>query len=203
MDLFSSNEEIFKVAGCEIELDRKFLNLESAKSYFEILHNETPWKQEHINFMGKISPIPRLTYWYSKENKEYTYAGIKVHPVPYTKLIAKLNTIIEEKTGYEFNSVLLNLYRDGNDTVAWHADDEKGLGEYVNIASLSLGAERVFQIRPKEGDSNGESSITNIELNSGSLIVMHEPTQKKILHQIPRRKNVDHPRINLTFRFIP
>ena len=203
MDLFSSNQETFQIDGCEIELDRSFLSLETAKSYFDILNNETPWQQEHINFMGKVSPIPRLTYWYSKENKEYTYAGIKVKPVPYTELISKLNTLIQEKTGYEFNSVLLNLYRDGNDTVAWHADDEKGLGEYVNIASLSLGAERVFQVRPKDKNSLGESPITNIELNSGSLVVMHHPTQQKTLHQIPRRNNIDHPRINLTFRFIP
>ena len=176
-----------------------FLDKDQADFLFEHLINNVPWNQEEINFMGNIHPVPRLTYWYSKENKEYVYSGIKVLPVPYTKVIQRLSDRVEEKSGYEFNSVLLNQYRDGNDKVAWHADDEKSLGDIINIASVSVGAERDFQFKSKHNSEEKKE----IELTHGSLLVMHDPLQKNWLHQIPVRKKVNKPRINLTFRYIP
>ena len=176
-----------------------FLDKDQADFLFEHLINNVPWNQEEINFMGNIHPVPRLTYWYSKENKEYVYSGIKVLPVPYTKVIQRLSDRVEEKSGYKFNSVLLNQYRDGNDKVAWHADDEKSLGDIINIASVSVGAERDFQFKSKHNSEEKKE----IELTHGSLLVMHDPLQKNWLHQIPVRKKVNKPRINLTFRYIP
>tara|TARA_A100001015_G_scaffold316244_1_gene430019 strand:- start:1150 stop:1746 length:597 start_codon:yes stop_codon:yes gene_type:complete len=176
-----------------------FLDNDQADFLFEHLINNVPWKQEEINFMGNIHPVPRLTYWYSKENKEYVYSGIKVLPVPYTKVIQRLSDRVEEKSGYEFNSVLLNQYRDGNDKVAWHADDEKSLGDIINIASVSVGVERDFQFKSKHNSEEKKE----IELTHGSLLVMHDPLQQNWLHQIPVRKKVNKPRINLTFRYIP
>ena len=149
--------------------------------------------------MGKVSPIPRLTYWYSKENKEYIYSGIKVLPVPYTEVIKRLCDLVEKQCDYKFNSVLLNLYRDGNDKVAWHADDEKSLGDEINIASISVGAEREFQFKSKHDPEKKEK----IMLSHGSLLIMHDPLQQHWLHQIPVRKRFQSPGLILPFDLFP
>jgi len=200
MDLFSSKQDSIELdlPPAKANFYPNFLSKEQADFLFKNLINNVDWNQEHINFMGKISPIPRLTYWYSKENKEYVYSGIKVVPVPYPEIIKRLNRLVEEKTGYEFNSVLLNLYRNGEDKVSWHADDEKSLGNEINIASISIGAEREFQFKSKH-NSNDKQEIM---LTHGSLLVMHNPIQEHWLHQIPIRKKIKEPRINLTFRYI-
>lgn len=200
MDLFSSKQDSIELdlPPAKANFYPNFLSKEQADFLFKNLINNVDWNQEHINFMGKISPIPRLTYWYSKENKEYVYSGIKVFPVPYPEIIKRLNRLVEEKTGYEFNSVLLNLYRNGEDKVSWHADDEKSLGNEINIASISIGVEREFQFKSKHNSDDKQE----IMLTHGSLLVMHNPIQKHWLHQIPIRKKIKEPRINLTFRYI-
>jgi alkylated DNA repair dioxygenase AlkB len=158
----------------------------------------TPWKQDEISFMGKVRPVPRLAAWYSKTMQSYFYSGIKVAAHPYTNLIAEINNLVEIATGNEFNSVLVNLYRDGNDSVSWHADDETSLGHSITIASLSLGASRDFQFKRKDGQDNS----INIELDDGSLLLMRHPTQRYWFHQIPKRKRIRNQRINLTFRYL-
>tara|TARA_A100001015_G_C14988555_1_gene712680 strand:+ start:425 stop:1024 length:600 start_codon:yes stop_codon:yes gene_type:complete len=199
MDLFSTEKQEVNLPPSKADFYSNFLKKDQADFLFNNLYNEIDWKQEKINFMGKVSPIPRLTYWFSKENKEYTYSGIRVLPVPYSKVIQRLSDLVEEKSGYEFNSVLLNLYRDGNDKVAWHADDEKSLTDTINIASVSIGAEREFQFKSKHNPEEKEEIL----LTHGSLLIMHDPVQQHWLHQIPVRKKVNKPRINLTFRYIP
>ena len=199
MDLFSTEKQEVNLPPSKADFYSNFLKKDQADFLFNNLYDGLDWKQEEINFMGKVSPIPRLTYWFSKENKEYTYSGIKVLPVPYSKVIQRLSDLVEEKSGYEFNSVLLNLYRDGNDKVAWHADDEKYLTNTINIASVSIGAEREFQFKSKHNPEEKEEIL----LTHGSLLVMHDPVQQHWLHQIPVRKKVNKPRINLTFRYIP
>ena len=201
MDLFSSSNDHIEVHLPPTKADfyPNFLTKEQADYLLRDLIENVAWNQEHINFMGKISPIPRLTFWYSKENKEYTYSGIKVLPVPFPEAIKRLNKLVEEKSGHEFNSVLLNLYRDGDDKVSWHADDEQSLGTEINIASISVGAERDFQFKSKHNPEEKKE----INLTHGSLLVMHNPIQNHWLHQIPVRKKVSEPRINLTFRYIP
>tara|TARA_B100000780_G_C21114253_1_gene450616 strand:- start:1565 stop:2170 length:606 start_codon:yes stop_codon:yes gene_type:complete len=201
MDLFSSNKDFEEIllSPAKADLYPNFLSKEQADYLLKSLINNTAWKQEEITFMGKVSPIPRLTCWYSKENREYTYSGIKVLPVPFPEAIKRLNKLVEEKSGYKFNSVLLNLYRNGDDKVSWHADDEKSLGKEINIASISVGAERDFQFKSKHNPKEKEV----INLSHGSLLVMHSPIQDHWLHQIPVRKRVSEPRINLTFRFVP
>ena len=199
MGLFSKDKLELELSPAKADFYENFLNKKQADFLFEYLHKHVPWQQEIINFMGKKSPIPRKTYWYSKDNKEYVYSGIKVLPVPYTKVIQRLSDKVEEKSGYKFNSVLLNLYRDGNDKVAWHADDEKSLTDNINIASVSVGAERDFQFKSKHNSDEKKEIL----LTHGSLLVMHNPLQQHWLHQIPIRKKVNKPRINLTFRYIP
>ena len=201
MDLFSSEKDHIEIelAPTKADFYPNFLSKDQADYLLKNLIENVKWKQEHINFMGKVSPIPRLTYWYSKENKEYIYSGIKVLPIPFPQIIKRLNRLVEEKSGYTFNSVLLNFYRNGDDKVAWHADDEKSLGDEINIASISVGAERDFQFKSKHNTDNKKE----LNLTHGSLLVMHNPIQDHWLHQIPVRKKVSEPRINLTFRYIP
>ena len=175
-----------------------FLDKDQADFLFEHLINHVPWNQEEINFMGNIHPVPRLTYWYSKENKEYVYSGIKVLPVPYTKVIQRLSDRVEEKSGYKFNSVLLNQYRDGNDSNGWHADNEKELGKNPPIASVSFGSDRFFHLKHREK----KELRFKILLKSGSLFFMEGETQTHWLHQIAKTSQPVGTRINLTFRRI-
>ena len=197
MDLFSNTSQEILIGGCSTELFEAFLEPSEAESLFKELL-ELDWKQEEISFMGKKHPIPRLTYWFSRENKSYIYSGIKVEPEPFPQSIEDLCVKIEETAGKKFNSVLLNYYRNGNDSVAWHADDEASLGNEITVASYSLGAERKFQLR----ENFDKSEIHNIVLKNNSLLIMHHPVQKKLVHQIPKQPSIEKPRINLTFRFI-
>ena len=184
------------------ELDSKILYWPefSTKNYsallFNTLLNETKWQQEKINFWGKETLVPRLTAWYSKENKRYSYSGVVNNPTPYTKKLSDLQQRVEDYTNQKFNSVLLNLYRSGNDAMGWHADDETSLDRNASIASLSFGGTRDFQIKPKDKSSK----LINIKLTNGSLLLMKSPFQEDWLHRIPRRKNSHETRINLTFR---
>ena len=184
------------------ELDSKILYWPefSTKNYsallFNTLLNETKWQQEKINFWGKETLVPRLTAWYSKEKKSYSYSGVVNNPTPYTKNLSDLQQRVEDYTNQKFNSVLLNLYRSGNDAMGWHADDETSLDRNASIASLSFGGTRDFQIKPKDKSSK----LINIKLTNGSLLLMKSPFQEDWLHRIPRRKNSHEARINLTFR---
>ena len=197
MDLFSNIPKSFEIANCKIELQENFLSKETADRLFSSLL-ELDWKQEYINIMGKTHPIPRLTYWFSKENKSYVYSGIRVDPVPFSEEIEFICSKIEAAYNKKFNSVLLNLYRDGKDSVAWHSDDEASLGSNINVASYSLGESRKFQLR----ENKPGSEIHSISLQHNSLLFMHHPTQERLIHQIPKSTSSSEPRINLTFRYI-
>ena len=106
--------------------------------------------------------------------------------------------MVEAESGDSFNCCLLNLYHSGEEGMAWHADDEKSLGEIVNVASLSLGESRNFQV--KRADGQGE--VENILLEGGDLLIMEHPFQKEMLHQIPKTQKKINSRINLTFRLM-
>jgi len=165
-------------------------------SIFRKLLSEIAWEQKHINFWGKTSPVPRLTSWHSSENKSYSYSGILNSSAPHNEVLDDLYQAVEAITGIEFNSVLLNLYRDGNDAMGWHSDDEKNLDGNTDIVSLSYGVKRDFQVKRKDKSKK----LINIGLGSGSLLVMKSPFQESWLHRVPRRKEVKGARINLTFR---
>ena len=198
MDLFDENPREFNFGTCKALLHKAFLSKDQEDWLFDNLITEIDWIQEEIKFMGKIHPLPRLTSWHSISGKSYTYSGIKVSPKKYNEVISRLNKKIELLSGMEFNCVLLNYYRDGNDKVSWHADDEKSLGETVNVASLSLGETRNFQV--KRADGQGE--VKNILLEGGDLLIMEHPFQNEMLHQIPKTQKKINSRINLTFRLM-
>lgn len=158
----------------------------------------TTWKQEDIQMYGKTMKTPRLTAWYGDNNKDYTFSGTKYSPIPWTDELLHIKNVIEPIAGIRFNSVLLNYYRDANDSVAWHSDDEYELGINPVIASVSFGQVRRFDIRHKQ-DHNRKFSIY---LEDGSLLVMKGDLQHQWEHSIPKSTQVMKERVNLTFRVI-
>lgn len=174
-----------------------FISQSKSKIYFDQLLEKVPWQQDQIKIMGKDINIPRLTCWFGTES--YTYSGIEMSPYPLNKELKEIKTKLEKITRCEFNSVLLNLYRDGNDSVDWHSDDEKELVPNSQIASISLGVNRDFQYKSIK---NNNVKLHNLLLPSGSLLIMNPPFQQNFIHRVPKRKKVSSERINLTFRVI-
>lgn len=206
MDLFSANEEnlerkfeIFSLLDGEVLFMKNFLKQDESLDFFNKFNSTIHWKQEEIKYYGKIYPVPRKTAWYGYEGFDYSYSGINCNPEPWTKELLFLKNEIENfLPEIDFNSVLLNMYRNGNDKVSWHSDDEKELGINPTIASLSIGETRRFDLKHKD---NSELQY-KFELTPGSLIIMRGALQHYWLHQIPVQKKVTQPRINLTFRTI-
>lgn len=171
---------------------------ERSDQLFDALIEETPWRADKITVFGKTYDQPRLTAWYGEEGKSYSYSNIVMDPIPFTPLLLEIKSKVEALTNGRFNSCLLNLYRDGQDSNGWHADDEKELGHNPVIASVSFGAIRMFHLRHKRDTSLKQK----IALEAGSLLLMSGPTQHFWNHQLPKTKRKIDPRINLTFRFI-
>ena len=148
---------------------------------------------------GKTLPVPRLQAWYGTPQARYGYSGILLDPLPFTPLLLTVLDKLQQCTGQQFNAVLLNNYRDGNDSVSWHSDDEKELGDDPVIASLSLGATRRFELRHRHRKDLG---TLKLDLSHGSLLLMGKGLQPNWLHQIPKQPGQQGARLNLTFRFI-
>ncbi|MDX1540548.1 MAG: alpha-ketoglutarate-dependent dioxygenase AlkB [Geminicoccaceae bacterium] len=164
-----------------------------ARRLFEALLETTDWRQETATVMGRKIPIPRLTAWHGEAG--YVYSGIRMEPFAWTPPLLELKAVAERFAGQPFNSVLLNLYRSGRDSVSWHADNEPGLGRDPVIASVSLGAVRRFQLRHRQTKER-----VDLDLPDGSCLIMAGATQHHWLHQIPKTARPVGPRINLTFR---
>ena len=193
--------------NADITLIENFFTIDEADYYFEKLEQDIEWKQEAMNMFGKQYQFARLTAWYGEPNKPYTFSGITLNPndwnsdIDIIKIRDKVNDACEET----FNSVLLNLYRDGNDHISWHSDNEKELGTNPTIASISLGCPRIFRIRRMDD----HTIKRDIELNHGSLLIMKGETQHFWEHTVPPKSNKKLSlfdkssllkRINLTFR---
>jgi alkylated DNA repair dioxygenase AlkB len=158
----------------------------------------TAWRQEVFKMYGREMPFPRLTAWYGDEGTAYTYSGLKNIPGPWTPPIVEVKRAVEPPCGVTFNSVLLNRYRTGQDSVSWHADDEPEFGKNPVIASVSLGGTRVFQLKHRKC----KDLKASIELTHGSLLIMRGGTQENWLHQIAKTKKPVRERVNLTFRVV-
>lgn len=148
---------------------------------------------------GKWIDQPRLTAWYADPGLSYTYSGLEWEPMEWNDILLDLKSIVENYAQYSFNSVLLNLYRDGKDSMGWHSDDEPELGKNPVIASLSFGQSRMFHLKHRFDKSTEK---VRMELVNGSLLVMRGTTQHFWHHQIPKSKRPLQTRINLTFRQI-
>lgn len=195
---FRKADEIF-APDSEITLFRDFLSKEESGSLFKQLLNEVEWSQDEINCYGKKVKLPRLTAWYGDFGKKYTYSGIAMEPIPWTPELFSLKIKAEMVAKSSFNSVLLNLYRNGKDSISWHSDNEPELGECPVIGSLSLGGQRKFRLRHK---FKKEMEVLEINLTDGSFLIMKGKTQECWQHQVPKTVKTATQRINLTFRFI-
>jgi alkylated DNA repair dioxygenase AlkB len=157
--------------------------------------NQVAWRQDNIHIAGKSIPIPRLQNWYGDPTTSYTYSRIKLQAVAFPPWMELLRRRVERQTGNCFNRTLVNYYRDGQDSVDWHADDERELGPEPIIASVSLGQERAFLLRHKTTKER-----LKINLPHGSLMMMGPGIQEHWHHSVAKDKNIVGPRINFTFR---
>lgn len=182
----------------DVLLYRTLFDEKESNQLFSELYNNTNWKQESIKLYGKLVPIPRQTAWYGDSGKSYTYSKIAMTPEPWTPTLLVIKSKIEVLSGVQFNSVLLNLYRNGSDSVAWHSDDESELGENPVVGSVSFGGTRRFMFRHK----SKKELKKEVDLTHGSCLIMKGETQHFWQHQIPKTTKKIEPRINLTFRII-
>lgn len=171
---------------------------DESDALLEALIARIAWKQEYITLFGSRVAIPRLTAWYGDPGRVYTYSGITQQPLPWTDDLLHIRARVEQIAEARFNSVLLNYYRDGRDSVSWHSDDEPELGVNPLIASVSFGAARQFQFRHRHDPQQRAA----VELTHGSLLLMGGATQHFWKHRIPKSARETGPRVNLTFRTI-
>lgn len=159
------------------------------------LIDETPWRADTVVVYGKRYLQPRLSAWYGEAS--YSYSGLTLAPLPPTPLLEQLRATVEGLTGHRYNSVLLNYYRDGRDSMGMHSDDEAELGPQPTIASLSFGAVRTFILRHKRS-----KRTIKLDLTDGSLLLMGGALQANWLHGINKTVKPTTGRVNLTFRYI-
>jgi alkylated DNA repair dioxygenase AlkB len=190
----SANEEILDT-GCELIYYPYFL-ADEATSLFASLHSELNWQAEYLAMFGKTVQSPRLTALYGDSGISYRYSGVEHKAATWTRDLVGINQLIAQVIGQSFNSVLANLYRNGEDSMGWHSDDETELGGNPVVASISLGAERDFILRNKSDTSEQHK----YNLANGSLLIMRGQTQQFWQHSLPKRKRCTEPRINLSFR---
>lgn len=176
----------------------EFLSPTDADLLYRELIEHLHWRQESLTIYGREHPSPRLQTWLGSEHIPYTYSGKTFVSELWPDSIKELALNISNSVNVDFNSVLANLYRNGQDSMGWHADDEPDLGSRAIIASLSLGTSRDFALRER-GATRQHSKIT---LPHGSLLIMHAGMQQDWQHSVPKRQGVTTPRINLTFRQI-
>ncbi|MBC9251607.1 DNA repair protein [Pseudomonas alcaligenes] len=196
MELFDS--PLLQLSDAELDWYPHWLSADCADQWLARLQAETPWQQPQVFLHGKHYPVPRLLAWYGDAEASYRYSGLNHQPLPWTPLLAQIRARVQEAVGQPLNGVLLNYYRDGNDSMGWHSDDEPELGHNPLIASLNLGGTRRFDLRRK-GQSRIEHSL---ELGHGALLVMRGATQHHWQHQVAKTAKPVAPRLNLTFRLI-
>ena len=181
----------------DVRLYPALIDANDASALFDTLNHEIAWEQREIQVYGKRYMQPRLLAWYGDQGVRYRYSGDTLIAKPWTQTLKHLQALCETLTQSRFNSVLLNLYRDGQDAMGWHADNEPELGVEPVIASVSLGCQRRFDLKHRVSGQRRD-----VLLPHGSLLVMAGCTQQHWVHQIARSAKVQSPRINLTFRWI-
>jgi alkylated DNA repair dioxygenase AlkB len=201
MDLFGFSDinpstNLLPMDG-EVNYFGKCLNIIDADTYLQVLLNNIEWRNDEAIIMGKKIITARKVAWYGLKPFAYTYSKTTKHALPFTHELMQLKALVEEQTGEQFNSCLLNLYHNGNEGMTWHSDGEKELKKNGAIASLSFGAERKFSFKHKV-----TKQTVSVMLEHGSLLVMKGTTQTFWLHRLPPTTKVNTPRVNLTFRYM-
>jgi len=176
----------FQLPGTDLRLWEQFFTKADSDGYFRTLRADTPWQQRMRKMYDKVVADPRLTAWYGGANG-----------LDWTPVLLEIKAIVEKECGISFNRVLLNYYRDGNDSVAWHSDTLPADGKHHAIASVTFGDTRLFKIRHKTRKDVGQ---LNIPLTHGSFLLMGETMQDLYEHHVPKTTRGVGPRINLTFR---
>lgn len=200
MDLF--DQQIIPVQltdkrKSEIIFWPNWLDRQRADALLATAISQTPWREDMINIVGRRIPIPRLQNWFGAQNTSYTYSGIRLQALEFPDWMDKQRIAVERATGYRFNRALVNYYRHGRDSVDWHADNEPELGTEPLVASLSLGAERVFQLR-----HNKTKERLAVSLPHGSLLLMGAGMQEHWQHRLAKVAGLEQPRVNFTFRYM-
>ena len=175
----------------------QFLDNNEADFWFDYLVASIPFQSGDIKLFGKTYKKPRLEAFFADGNLSYSYSGQQLNTQLITKELKELKSRVESVSQLDFNAILVNLYRDGEDSNGWHADNEKELGNDPLIASVSLGAERIFEMQHIHSKKR-----IKLTLEHGSLLCMLQGSQRFWKHQLPKDKKVNSPRINLTFRKI-
>lgn len=156
------------------------------------------WQQDTVKMYGKTHSLPRVSAWYGDTGKSYKYSGILLHPKAWTPALLWLKEQLNQVCSDEFNSVLLNWYRSGQDHISWHTDAEKELGKNPTIASLNFGEARRFLLREKDNPTNK----LEFSLGHGDLLIMQGALQHHWQHSIPKQAKIQKGRLNMTFRKI-
>lgn len=198
MDLFNFEEFNLNLPNANVTYCVGFLEPKTADRYFQIFLKELNWQHHDITIFGRKIPQPRLTALYAVNELPYSYSNLTLIPKKFTLELLEIQQKVNAHTGKDFTHCLVNLYRDGNDSMGWHSDDEKELGIDPVIASVSLGGVRSFQLKHK----NIKDQRFKLDLEHGSLFLMAGSTQHFWKHQLPKTKKHMAPRINLTFRTI-
>ncbi|MFT7289442.1 MAG: alkylated DNA repair dioxygenase AlkB [Halieaceae bacterium] len=166
---------------------------------FSRLRQDLAWREGFVQLFGKRYRQPRLLAWYGDPEAVYGYSGTRYQPLPWISVLASLRERIAAIAQTPFNSVLANLYRDNEDSMGLHADDEPELGAQPVIASLSLGEERLFRLKHRH---RRDLPAARIHLEHGSLLLMGGQTQANWKHELPKQRAACGARINLTFRYV-
>ena len=192
------------LSGADVVLQPRWLAADEADGLLAALLATIPWETHTIRLFGREVASPRLSCWIGDAGTGYTYSKPHFEPRPWPAALAALRSRVETACDARFNSVLANLYRDGNDSMGWHSDDEPELGDQPLIASLSLGAERAFRLRRKlpRGVRAAPDDTIRLPLLHGSLLRMAGQTQRLYRHDLPKSHRVRSARINLTFRWV-
>jgi alkylated DNA repair dioxygenase AlkB len=202
-DLFSGQHEAdrfidYALPDAAVRLYPALLALEQADTLMAQLLADIAWQRDKITVYGKEYAVPRLTAWHGDPQLQYAYSGISAVTKPWTESLLVIKRRIEEVTDARFNSVLLNRYRTGADSMGWHSDNEPELGRNPVIASVTLGQSRPFHLKHKTLTGVRQS----LRLEHGSLLLMSGETQHHWLHQVPKSQRTMGERVNLTFRII-
>ncbi len=204
MDLFSRMQsgpwQSLALPGGDVALLPQWLSREEADGLLQQCIDDIPWETHRIRIFGREVDSPRLSCWMGEREATYVYSGTRFDPHPWLPALDALRPRLASACGARFNSVLANLYRDGHDSMGWHSDDEPELGPSPVIASLSLGADRVFRLRKRAVDAGRRESL-GLRLPHGSLLRMAGQTQRLYQHALPKTTRSG-LRINLTFRWI-
>jgi alkylated DNA repair dioxygenase AlkB len=192
--------EAIELTGASIAFDPDWLEAGQGDALFEALRAGLPWERHRITVYGRTLDAPRLSCWMGEV--AYRYSGTLFDPHPWPDALAELRDRLQRELDATFNSVLANLYRDGDDRLGFHRDNEPELGPAPLIASLSLGATRRFRLKPIAPKARDDRRTLGLDLTHGSLLVMSGQTQRNWLHAIPPTARAVGARINLTFRHV-